>query len=523
MKGIEHFHRVKIRTKAWPAVIVLLLCLFLPLSAVGAAPERQDGSEILLQDAVEQGLVDAWAQPNPEVMGFRQPMLLLTVTNKSGSPLNLRSGLGLRLMAADTSHADLITAGETVFPVTGTTTIELSAFSLQYERVLPSGMEADYRYRIGEPATGEIVELLHLVGGAQKQGEMGAQLAVWSIYARMLPEDLTGKLSAPLRPEDIREARDLLTVSEWSGIKLIAPSTATPVAPPTDPAPASTPPSQQAQPGEPAASPESSTAPAEPENRSSVSWLAVGALCLGGVAGVGALVLVVFKPRKHAPEVDDQFLSRASTPAAKSIPRPEPAQDLVLVGKEGPLAGREFRARTTTILTRDPLDWFLIGDPGVSTPHAMVSLAEGAAEVKDLASESGTWLDQTRLVSRSFVSWQLGCELRLGNTVLVPFDQTFIVKEGQELGTRARSTNGLVIIARETCQMIETGSTDRSISAAHLLLIQRGKQWLVRDLNSSNGVKVNQQIISGETLLVPGTLLSIGRSEFEVKIGQGEA
>lgn len=59
---------------------------------------------------------------------------------------------------------------------------------------------------------------------------------------------------------------------------------------------------------------------------------------------------------------------------------------------------------------------------------------------------------------------------------------------------------------------------DNSVSGRHCELYLRGERWFVRDLQSSNGTKVNDEKVYQEMELHTGDILKVGRLEFQVRV-----
>ena len=59
--------------------------------------------------------------------------------------------------------------------------------------------------------------------------------------------------------------------------------------------------------------------------------------------------------------------------------------------------------------------------------------------------------------------------------------------------------------------------TDDYVSNEHALLMLRGQQWWVEDLNSRNGTFLNGVPLQEPTIVSPGDLLTIGRTELKVE------
>lgn len=73
-----------------------------------------------------------------------------------------------------------------------------------------------------------------------------------------------------------------------------------------------------------------------------------------------------------------------------------------------------------------------------------------------------------------------------------------------------------VIIGRKEGDIII--SEDRSLSKCHCKIIKRGSVYYIEDLNSSNGTRYNGQLIQGETPILPGKVIEIGRQRLRMEI-----
>ena len=61
---------------------------------------------------------------------------------------------------------------------------------------------------------------------------------------------------------------------------------------------------------------------------------------------------------------------------------------------------------------------------------------------------------------------------------------------------------------------------DDFVSNEHTLLMLRGQQWWVEDLNSRNGTFLNGTPLAEPTIVSPGDLLTIGQTELKVEPAQ---
>ena len=60
---------------------------------------------------------------------------------------------------------------------------------------------------------------------------------------------------------------------------------------------------------------------------------------------------------------------------------------------------------------------------------------------------------------------------------------------------------------------------DASVSSHHAEIILRGPEFIIRDLNSTNGTFLNGQPLTGEAPLKPGQILRLGTIEMRLESG----
>jgi pSer/pThr/pTyr-binding forkhead associated (FHA) protein len=58
---------------------------------------------------------------------------------------------------------------------------------------------------------------------------------------------------------------------------------------------------------------------------------------------------------------------------------------------------------------------------------------------------------------------------------------------------------------------------DDYVSNEHALLMLRGKQWWVEDLNSRNGTLLNGEPLNGATIISAGDVLTVGGSQLKLE------
>lgn len=52
---------------------------------------------------------------------------------------------------------------------------------------------------------------------------------------------------------------------------------------------------------------------------------------------------------------------------------------------------------------------------------------------------------------------------------------------------------------------------DETVSGRHALLMRDGRHWLIRDLGSTNGTRVNRRLVRGTARLKAGDVIEVGR------------
>ena len=92
--------------------------------------------------------------------------------------------------------------------------------------------------------------------------------------------------------------------------------------------------------------------------------------------------------------------------------------------------------------------------------------------------------------------------LESGDTELPP-GQLLAVTDGATLGRSERA--GLVL-------------ADSAVSAEHARVALRDGEWVVADLGSTNGTRVNQALVQGEATLSQGDVVSLGNVRLKVAI-----
>ncbi len=95
-----------------------------------------------------------------------------------------------------------------------------------------------------------------------------------------------------------------------------------------------------------------------------------------------------------------------------------------------------------------------------------------------------------------------------------------IGRSGEIQGTRFEITKDRVVLGRNaTCDIV---LKDHTVSSQHCYIARRGDQYLLHDLNSTNGTQVNGQRIS-EAVLEPQQVVQVGGVELVFETSPSDA
>ncbi|MDX6653375.1 MAG: hypothetical protein QOH18_67, partial [Solirubrobacterales bacterium] len=86
--------------------------------------------------------------------------------------------------------------------------------------------------------------------------------------------------------------------------------------------------------------------------------------------------------------------------------------------RTGALSGSTFAVERRVVIGSDPSCDISLDDPEVAEEHASLRVHDGALEIRDLGSESGTFVNARRISAPTRLGG--GDEVRVGSTVLVP-------------------------------------------------------------------------------------------------------
>jgi pSer/pThr/pTyr-binding forkhead associated (FHA) protein/S1-C subfamily serine protease len=208
---------------------------------------------------------------------------------------------------------------------------------------------------------------------------------------------------------------------------------------------------------------------------------------------------------------------------------------LRIIGRDG----KEYPITCATLIGRSPECNIVIEQDGISRHHAQIEVAEGRTTLRDLGSESGTFVNGERITAP--------VEIRSGDRIRL-HEVEFTVKGPTPAGTAplssasegpktisyaalslfsiVRSGDGAEIgIGRPVTIGRDPGNDvalpkDASASATHARIEMRGGQVVLTDLGSSNGTWVNGVRITTPVYLTHGDKFRIGDTIFRLREGE---
>ncbi len=93
--------------------------------------------------------------------------------------------------------------------------------------------------------------------------------------------------------------------------------------------------------------------------------------------------------------------------------------------------------------------------------------------------------------------------------------RTLVVTAGPLTGTKITLSDQPILIGRADDSTLVL--TDDFASSRHARLTNRGGQWYVEDLGSTNGTYLDQQRVQGPLLVSPGQPIRIGQTALELR------
>jgi S1-C subfamily serine protease len=180
--------------------------------------------------------------------------------------------------------------------------------------------------------------------------------------------------------------------------------------------------------------------------------------------------------------------------------------------RTGPLAGRYFEVTRRIVIGSDPSCDAVLDDPEVSEEHASLRLHEGALEIRDLDSASGTFVNARRILAPTAL--RPGDEVRLGSAVLVTAQRAAAAATA---GPDERSASSFPSPAAGAPESAGSGDQGRSGRGKRIALIAGGVLALLAAIvvvvvlatsGGSSGPLSEAQIVEATK---PSTLMVVGR------------
>jgi pSer/pThr/pTyr-binding forkhead associated (FHA) protein len=484
----------------------------------GNAPTRAQGTPAVigLQEAMQKQLVTAFAEPIAEQL--QEPMLLLHLTSRVESPLDILVSQGTQFLEQDGKSSDLVLVNDITLTVVSQASEKLTTLGLQHNLPLPSSMHM-VTYTVGAVLTDPaLVRVLHRIVQQPQTALVVEQLAVWAAYEGLSAAQVGSPLGNQVTADDICAADDLAAPPTPTAI-VITPiptmlSTVVVATPVENTIVAPTP---------------------KPKDGNPSPWLALGAgVCLGWLIAVASLVFLIIRfgaaPRNTrereknpSPPVDenqsDETILTGPSGEVDKITYPPYAYQLVAI--DGPLIGLTFAVDDARMVTRNPVVWIDINNNAVSRPHAVVDLVS-LPRVKDLRSLHGTRCGD-RTVGEQFVPIRQGdlvCigaeKLRVTHSQIEQLDQNVArVICSWQLATCT------AVVSREKIPTVEIGEMDADVANPHALLyIDEAAELKIKDLCSLKGTYVDDHRIVEPALLRMGSRVKIGASVFQVQVAK---
>ena len=538
-------------------LVVMIFAIFLvgiitpgitaPVIAFSGNTSMRADAPIPILEAINSQLIVAWGEPI--AIEFSQPMIHIHIQDKSGKSPHILISMGTRIRAPQAEFSDLIIQSDVECTPDPEAELDLNAYSLSYDKQFPSSF-GSFHYDIGGVVADEFIELLKTINNVRAPHLYSIQLAVWSLSSDISLEELAGKLNVrpkeselvqarrylanEIEPENIPEPTKDITPTQ----KILAPTSTPEVITP-------------------------SSIPAAPivteqATRSGSDLLKLFGVC-GGILVLLALivagVLTMRESRKEKAGQGEKFQPPVNPPPIRKPPviqtpdqkKPivqtpiiqpvEPARTdtaqfdtpptsdqtiikpnlIRLIGVEGPLAGKVFDSPLPCVISRYPVDWITIPDPDISSPHAAFDVSQKPYRVKDLNSHTGTLMGETALGKR-FIELDPSQEISIGSTQLNVVEGMLHITQGPLAEQSFTSSGSLLLISREKLAVIVTGEPDRRISDIHAVILRTPTGLFIRDLNSSNGTFINQQLINSQMPIKTGDYIKLGNSELELQL-----
>lgn len=229
-------------------------------------------------------------------------------------------------------------------------------------------------------------------------------------------------------------------------------------------------------------------------------------------------------PAQRETAAEKTFIKPIPDPATDADAQTADVKRFQLVCVSGALSGTAFSVGDECLISRGPVCWIAIGDTTLSAPHLAIDLSGQPIRVKDLNSRNGVKLGGIRL-GRDFVDVPANQSLDAGALTLRVEGNTLKVASTRRDSAPVEKSFAMpatfVVVTRREMPVVITGDIDHRISDAHALMYVDNDTLMVKDLNSSNGTRVNQRRLTTQPAPAqPGDIVEIGQSAFKVVSGQ---
>lgn len=417
---------------SWLSLVGSLIFFVAGMTVVAPIPTPTGPRLVLIQEALARGEISAWLEPL--FTGYRQPMMSLRIQNRTGDTMLIQIPSGTIINATNNQLADLIVGQEAEMHPVPEAQTNLVTYSLAFSKAFPSVTDV-IPYTVGAVSDFPIQELLQNISKSNREKEWGAQLAVWSKWNNLTPNQVLAQLPAnriPNAAEAQAEAESFLGIVVPNSTSTSTPFdipvtpfdiSVTPFAPNTQVAAVVT--------AQPTVTPDGAKQSASSFVITWIIYAVIGFI-------VFALVLAFVLTRRSAanqtqlkPPPPKSLPSRLDQPPVENRPHnsagnsnPSISNDsdpsappsdltrvregdaetrhsmsprLVLVGSAGPLRDQHFDIVGDCVLTRESFEWIRLPLPDISVPHAALDLTDKIPSLHDLASSNGVYVDKMRL------------------------------------------------------------------------------------------------------------------------------
>lgn len=283
--------------------------------------------------------------------------------------------------------------------------------------------------------------------------------------------------------------------------------------------------------------------PAEPGAEILVNGARLGSdptpLMHGDTIGVGGQVILVVDPRREG------ATRVAAIPQLSATSNPPPSRSQTSPRLVSLTDGREYLMDDMPfVIGRDASSDVVVESGEVSRRHAeLVNRPEGDTLV-DLSS-NGVWVNGKRVSGKAVLArgdlirvateelrYYPGGSFQLSETLagiatarratptqasyLAPSEPplaSLLIKSGTRKGDRVDIRTPVSNVGR--AEYNDVTLPDPSVSASHAKLVLREGVWMLSDLGSTNGTRVDDEPVSGEAPLAPGVTLVFG----EIRVG----